>query len=127
MKLLFLSPYLPHPPHTGGPRRLHGLLSELGRRHDVSLLAFTAPGEDTDGAVRATRQYCNEVMTVENDRVDRALTLDWKRKRRIQFRSLLNLQSYERLIYHHPSFQQALDELVARVDFDVISAESVLM
>jgi glycosyltransferase involved in cell wall biosynthesis len=131
MKLLFLSPILPYPLNSGAPRRVHGLLSELGRSeargHDVSLLAFTAPGEETDEALQAIRQFCTEVVTVENDRVDRALSLNRKRKRRIQFRSLLNLQSYERLIYHQSSFQRALDGLVARGDFDVITAESALI
>jgi len=100
---------------------VQGLLRELARRHDVSLLAFTAPGEATDEALHATRQYCTQVVTVENDRVDRALTLDRKRKRVIQLRSLLQQHSYERLIYHHPSFQRALDGLVAGGDFDVIT------
>lgn len=121
MKLLFLSPYLPSPPQSGAPRRVHGLLSELARRHEVSLLAFTAPGEDTDTALTATRQYCTEVVTVENDRLDRAL--DRKRKRAIQLRSLLRKQSYEALIHHDPSFQRALDRLVAHADFDVITTE----
>ncbi|MEO8285471.1 MAG: glycosyltransferase [Chloroflexota bacterium] len=125
MKLLFVSPYLPYPPHSGGPRRIHGLLSELGRRHDVSLLAFTAPGEDTGTALQATRQLCAEVVTVENDQVDRALK--GKRKRAIQLRSLLTAHSYERLIYHKPSFQRALDGLVARNDFDVITTEFAQM
>src|SRR4051812_4532340 len=120
MKLLFLAPYLPHPPQSGGPRRLHGLLSELSKRHEVSLLAFTAPGDVTDAAIQTTRQLCAEVVTVENDRVDRALALNRKRKRQIQFGSLFHLQSYERLIYHAPSFQQALDGLVAPGDFDAI-------
>jgi polysaccharide biosynthesis protein PslH len=127
MKLLFLSPYLPYPPQSGAPRRVHGLLNELGRRHDVSLLAFTAPGEANGEVIKEIKQYCTEVVTVENDRVDRALSLDRKRKRAIQFRSLLNLQSYERIIYHNAAFQRALDDLVSRGDFDVITTESVLM
>jgi sugar transferase (PEP-CTERM/EpsH1 system associated) len=121
MKLLFLSPYLPSPPQSGAPSRVHGLLSELARRHEVSLLALIAPGEDTDAALRATRQYCTEVVTVESDRFDRALTR--RRKRRMQLRSLLSTQSYERLTYFHPSFQQTLDRLAARGDFDVITTE----
>jgi sugar transferase (PEP-CTERM/EpsH1 system associated) len=121
MKLLFLSPYLPSPPRSGGPRRIHGLLSELARRHDVSLIAFTTPGEDTGAALRATRQYCTEVVTVENGRLDAAL--DRKQKRAMQLRSLLHPQSYERLVYHQPAFQQALDGLVARGGYDVITAE----
>lgn len=121
MKLLFLSPYLPSPPQSGAPRRVHGLLSELARRHEVSLLALTAPGEDTEAAIRATRQYCAEVVTVESDRLDRALSQ--KRKRAIQLRSLLQTRSYERLTYYHPLFQQEIDRLAARGDFDVITME----
>ena len=125
MKLLFLSPYLPSPPQYGAPRRVHGLLTELSRRHEVSLLAFIAPGEDTADALHATGQYCTELVTVENDHLDRALTR--KRKRGIQLRSLLHRQSYERLTYYHPSFQRELDRLVARCDFDVLTTEHVQM
>ncbi len=121
MKLLFISPYLPYPLQSGGPRRVHGLISQLARRHDVTLLAFTAPGEDTEEALQATRKICSEVVTVENSRVDRALS--WKRKRGIQLRSLLHPHSYERLIYHNSSFQAALDRLVSRGKFDVITTE----
>jgi sugar transferase (PEP-CTERM/EpsH1 system associated) len=125
VKLLFLSPYLPSPPRSGGPRRIHGLLTELARRHEVSLLAFTAPGEDKGASLAATRRYCTEVVTVENDRLDRAL--GGRRKRAIQLRSLLQPQSYERLIHHQPSFQRSLDALVARGEFDVITTEFAQM
>src|SRR5688500_6713068 len=121
MKLLFLSPYLPSPPRWGAPRRVHGLLSELARRHAVSVLAFTVPGEETESGIRATSQYCAEVITVENNRLDRAL--DRKRKRAIQLRSLLHTDSFERLTFFHPLFQQELDRLVAHGDFDVITTE----
>lgn len=121
MKLLFLSPYLPSPPRWGAPRRVHGLVSELARRHEVSLLAFTVSGEDTNGALQATGQYCAEVVTVENDHLDRAL--DRKRKRQIQLRSLLHIHSFEHLAYYHPAFQKEIDRLVARLDFDVITTE----
>ncbi|MEO5950998.1 MAG: glycosyltransferase [Chloroflexia bacterium] len=121
MKLLFLSPYLPSPPQSGGPRRVHGLLNELARRHEVSLLALTAPGEDTEAAIEATGQYCTEVVTVESDYVDRALTQ--RRKRAIQLRSLFRTRSYERLTYYHPLFQSKLDKLASRGDFDVVTTE----
>lgn len=121
MKLLFLSPYLPSPPQSGAPRRVHGLISELARRHEVSLIALVAPGEDTGTALQATGQYCSEVVTVQSERLDRALS--HKRKRIIQLRSLLHPHSYERLTYHHPPFQWALDRLVAQHDFDVITTE----
>jgi glycosyltransferase involved in cell wall biosynthesis len=127
MKVLFLSPYMPHPPQSGGPRRFHGVVSELGRRHDVSVLAFTAPGEEMEELQGAMSGYCTRVVGVENDRVDRALALDLKRKRATQLHSLLRPRSYERLIYHRPEFQRALDDLVAGTRFDVITMESPLV
>src|SRR5690349_10593396 len=116
MKLLFLAPYLPSPPRSGAPRRVHGLLSELARRHEVSLLALIAPGEGNEEARQATGQYCAEVVTVESRRVDRAL--DRRRKRAIQLRSLFLPHSFERLTYHDPAFQRALDALTARSEYD---------
>jgi polysaccharide biosynthesis protein PslH len=121
MKLLFLSPYLPSPPKSGAPRRVHGLMSELARSHDVSLLAFTVPGEDTESAVQATREYCSEVVTVQNDHLDRALS--GKKKRGVQLRSLLGAKSFELLAYYHPTLQRELDRLVDRGGFDVITTE----
>lgn len=121
MKLLFLAPYLPSPPQSGAPRRVHGLISELSRRHDVSLLAFTVPGEDADAAIRATKEYCAEVVTVENDHLDRALS--GKMKRGMQMRSLFGKKSFERLAYFEPRFQRELDRLVVRGGFDVIMTE----
>ncbi|HST06295.1 MAG TPA: glycosyltransferase [Chloroflexia bacterium] len=125
MRLLFLAPYLPSPPQSGAPRRVHGLLTELARRHEVTILAFSVPGEDTEGARRATGEYCVEVVTVENDHLDRALT--GKRKRAVQLRSLLAMHSFERLAYYHPLFQRALDDLAARRDFDVVTVEHAQM
>ena len=121
MKLLFLAPYLPSPPQSGAPRRVHGLMSELSRRHDVSLLAFTVPGEDAGAAIRATKEYCAEVVTVENDHLDRALS--GKMKRALQLRSLLGKKSFERLAYYDPSFQRELDRMAERGGFDVITTE----
>ena len=125
MKLLFLSPYLPSPPRSGGPRRIHGLLTELARRHEVSILAFTAPGEATEEALSSTREYCTEVVTVDNDRLDRGV--NQRQKRAIQLRSLFSPRSYERLIHHDPAFQRALNGMVGRTDYDVITAEFAQM
>ena len=121
MKLLFLSPYLPSPPQSGAPRRVHGIMSELARSHEVSLLAFTVPGEETASAIQATREYCTEVVTVENAHLDRALS--GKRKRAVQLRSLFGMKSFERLAYYHPSFQREFARVVERGRFDVITTE----
>lgn len=121
MKLLFLSPYLPSPPQSGAPRRVQGLLNELSQRHEVSLLALVAPNENTSEAIEATRAYCKEVVVVESNRLDRAL--GHRRKRILQFASLPQKKSYERITHYHPEFQKELDRLTARTTYDVITTE----
>src|ERR687884_1184468 len=123
MRLLFLTPYLPSPPRWGGPRRIHGIVSALARSHSVSVLALTTPGEDHTASIRATREYCDEVVTVENNRSN----LSVRQKRRLQLRSLASPHSFERLVYHRPAFQAALDRLVARTNYQVITAEFAQM
>ena len=125
MKLLFLAPYLPSPPQSGAPRRVHGLMSELARRHDVSLLAFTVPGEDTAAAIAATSQYCSQVVTVEGRHLDRAL--GGSRKRRLQLRTMFGMKSFERLAYYDAGFQRELDRLIEHGEFDVITTEHAQM
>lgn len=122
MKILFLAPYLPSPPRSGGPRRLHGLMTELARRHEVSILALAGPGDDA-AAHAATAAYCTEVATVPNP----LFGIDTAAKRRLQLRSLLSPRSFERLVYRRPAMQAALDARLARRDYDVISVEFAQM
>lgn len=63
MKILFVSRFLPHPlsRDTGGQSVFHAL-EWLGRKHAVSLLAFTLPGEAD--AVKAMGEICDQVITV---------------------------------------------------------------
>src|SRR5437868_127959 len=123
MKILFLTPYLPSPPRSGGPRRLHGLMTGLAATHDVSVLSLVDPREDQATATAATHAYCGAVTTVPNDRCGLALGA----KRRLQLRSLLSASSFERLVYHEPAFQAALDRLLARDTYDIISVEFAQM
>ncbi|MGH2543838.1 MAG: glycosyltransferase, partial [Ardenticatenaceae bacterium] len=51
MRLLFLTPQLPFPPHQGAALRNWGILSELARRHEVHLLCFGSQGAPTPPSV----------------------------------------------------------------------------
>lgn len=119
MRLLFLTPYLPSPPRTGGERRLHALMSGLARSHEVSILSQVRAGTDYEESLDATRQYCREVVTVPNG----ALDPSGAGKRRLQMRSLMSTKSFERWAYESPQYQAALDRMVARSSYDVITAE----
>jgi glycosyltransferase involved in cell wall biosynthesis len=119
VKILFVTPYLPTPPRFGGQRRMHGLMSELARRHDVSVLSFVEPGDEAVESVRATRDYCRMVVTVPSPILNHGVMT----KRFAQFRSLLSVHSYECRIHRKRAMQRALDRLLASEGFDVMQFE----
>jgi polysaccharide biosynthesis protein PslH len=123
MNILFLASYLPSPPNTGARRRSQGLMSSLARSHTVSVLSLVEPGVDHTTALLQTRDYCAEVVAVEN----RRFTWNPLRKRGLQAASMLSPYSYGRLLHHQPRFQQALDRMVGRARYDIITVESALL
>lgn len=125
MQILFLTPYLPNPPRSGGPRRIHGLIGGLARSHSVSVLSLVEPGTDRS-AIRATEEYCDRVVTVVNDRYGQQGVPN-PHKRQLQAKSMLSPYSYERLVYHRPELQRALDHMTRKQRFDVINVEFSLM
>jgi sugar transferase (PEP-CTERM/EpsH1 system associated) len=46
MRILFITPQVPFPPHQGTSIRNFGLISHLAQRHTVDLLSFRARGEE---------------------------------------------------------------------------------
>jgi glycosyltransferase involved in cell wall biosynthesis len=119
VKVLFITPYLPTPPRFGGQRRLHGLMAELARRHEVSALSFIEPGDEAVESLRATREYCRGVVTVPNH----ILNPDGVGKRLRQIASLLTPHSYEYHISRKRAMQAALDRLLSDEAFDVVQVE----
>src|SRR5262249_17698868 len=119
MKILFVTPYLPSPPHFGAQRRLDGLLRGLSQHHEVSLLSFAKPGAETEGALLATGQYCSEVVTVPFD----VLNVDVNEKRLLQLLSLASRNSFEALLMRRQVFQVELDRLLRDRSYDLVQVE----
>ena len=63
MKILFLTPQLPNPPHKGTTIRNFNLIKQLSRRHEVHLLSFIRSEEDLPW-VDELRKYCRGVEIV---------------------------------------------------------------
>ena len=67
MRVLFLTPQLPYPPHQGTTKgttiRNFGLLAGLAQRHDIHLLSFCAPDDDPVG-LQPLRDVCVAIHTV---------------------------------------------------------------
>ena len=119
MRILFVTPSVPSLPRGGASRRMQGLIAGLAREHAVSVLAFVQPGEEQTATIAAARDYCDEVVTVENDRYG----LSNRRKRALQLRSLASPKSFEHLVYHRPALQAALDRMLTRTRYDVVNVE----
>jgi glycosyltransferase involved in cell wall biosynthesis len=119
LKILFVTPYLPSPPSFGGARRLHGLMTELARQHELSVLSLVRPDEPYDDSVRATGQYCREVVTMPNP----PFALPLKGKRALQLRSLASRRSFEWFSHVRPAVAARLREMVSRQPYDVVNFE----
>jgi glycosyltransferase involved in cell wall biosynthesis len=119
MRVLFMTPFLPTPPRFGGQRRLHGLMAELARNHEVLALSFVDPSEDAAESIRATAAYCARVITVPN----RLLGVRGIEKRLRQVRSIFALRSYVYRVHRTRAMQAALDRILVEEKLDVIQVE----
>ena len=116
MKILFLAPSPPYPPHGGGQQRVYQFIRHAAREHEIWLLTFS-PGEAATAAMQPLRDLC-EIVTVPTptrSSLDRLHT------------TLLSPLPDMALRGRSVAFAAALDQLLARVPFDVVQAESIEM
>ncbi len=123
MRILFLTPQLPYPPHQGTALRNYGLIAGLARRHQVSLLSFqetlgetTRPARETDLTPLTT--LCQRMETVPVPRRtsgQRVLALFLSRRPDMALR----LAS--------PTFEARLIAWLAREPFDIVHIEGIEM
>ncbi len=111
MRLLFLTPQTPYPPRQGTAIRNWGLISQLARRHRVSLLTFGEPGRVPEPLAAA----CADVTIVPAP--TRSAT------RRIVDLALGRADLARRL--WSPIFAQALDERLRSDAFDGVQIEGL--
>jgi sugar transferase (PEP-CTERM/EpsH1 system associated) len=117
VKILIVTPSMPYPPIWGFSIRVHNFIKELSRRHEVSLLCYTEPGED-DGSVEPLGSLGVAVQTVPRPD-DRGPGL---RKR--QLRSLLSARSFHSGRVWSAEMQRAINETLDQHRFDVVQVES---
>ena len=118
LDLLFVSPWPPSPATFGAQRRVEGLMVSLARQHRVSCVALVNPEFDMASAERAIRAYADEVVLVPSP-PERGLG-----KRLLQLRSLASSSSFERRHFALRPLAQALDGVLRRRRYDVVSVES---
>lgn len=118
LKILYLTPMPPSPPRFGGQMRMHGLMTAMARRHDVSAVSLVDSSFDATACERAMREYCKDVALVPNARAP-----DGAAKRLLQLRSMVSRHSFEHRRYGVPGLQSTLDRILGAQRFDVVDLE----
>ena len=117
MRILFLTPQLPYPPHQGTTIRNYNLIANLAPRHEIHLLSFV---RSQDEIARATplHQHCR---SIEGIPVPRRSPLK-------RFLSLF-LSPLPDMALRLPSaeFRAKLAATLRKVPFDVVQIEGIEM
>src|SRR6516225_12369807 len=66
LNILYVSPMPASPPRFGAQARMHGLMTPLARRHDLTAVMPVDDEFDADECRRAMQAYCREVVLVPN-------------------------------------------------------------
>jgi sugar transferase (PEP-CTERM/EpsH1 system associated) len=117
MRILFLTPQLPYPPHQGTTIRNYNLIANLAPRHEIHLLSFV---RSRDEIVRATplHQHCRSVEGIPAPR-------------RSPLKRLLSLflSPLPDMALRLPSaeFRAKLAAALRREPFDVVQIEGIEM
>jgi glycosyltransferase involved in cell wall biosynthesis len=98
-------------------------MSQLGRHHELSVVALVDAYVDQSVGIEHTRTYCRSVITVPA----KLHRVSGRTKRLLQVGSLLSVNSWEHAQYRRAAFQRALDRHLARNEYDIITCEFSFM
>src|SRR5262245_7061416 len=118
LTILYVSQMPASPPRFGAQARVHGLMSQLARRHDLTAVMLIDDEFEVEECRRAMQVYCREVVLIPNPYSREGLS-----KRLLQFWSLTSPRSFERLRVTVPALQQALDRVLSARRFDIVNLE----
>lgn len=116
MRILFITPGLPYPPHQGGAIRIYGFLKELHRAgHEITLLSFVS--EDSPLTLdNPLNSLCKQVLTVPTPNhsiLKRLITIVFTNKADIANR------------LYDPQMEQVFLSQLAQHPYDLIQVEGI--
>jgi polysaccharide biosynthesis protein PslH len=118
LNILCVSQMPASPPRFGAQARMHGLMTQLARRHDLTAVMLVDEEFDIEECRRAMQVYCREVVLVPN-----SSGREGAAKRLLQLQSLVSRRSFDRMRVTVPALQQALDRVLRARRFDVVNLE----
>ncbi len=118
MKILFLTPYVPYPLNNGGLIRVHHLLLNLGREHDVTAICMEP---DNDAQAQGIDIFKNHGVQIETVPVARSQKKELKRLYQLQ--SLVSPKPYQYKQYHSKAMQDAVSKHLNDGNYDLLMVE----
>ncbi|MBS0270373.1 MAG: glycosyltransferase [Proteobacteria bacterium] len=118
LSVLYVSQMPASPPRFGAQARIHGLMTQLAERHDLTAVMLVDDEFDEDESRAAMQAYCREVVLIPNPHSHEGPT-----KRLEQLQSLVLTQSFERLRATVPALQSTLDRVLRTKRFDIVNLE----
>jgi polysaccharide biosynthesis protein PslH len=118
LSILYVSQMPPSPPRFGAQARMHGLMTNLARRHDITAVSLVDAEFNLEDCRRAMGEYCRQVILIPNPNARSRMA-----KRLLQVRSTLSIHSFEHHRYSVAALQEKLDQLLRQTRFDVVNLE----
>ena len=118
LSILHVSPMPASPPRFGAQVRMHGLMTELARRHDLTAVMLVDNEFDAEECRKTMQAYCRDVVLVPKPYVGEGLG-----KRLFQLQALASTRSWERWLASVPAMQRALDRVLRAERFDLVNLE----
>ncbi len=115
MKILMLTPYLPYPPSSGGQVRSYNLLKNLGKKHQIVLVALIK-NDDEKRYVKDLEQYCEKIYVCK--RSENPWTFS------NIYRSLFGLYPFLVVRNFSNEAKKTVHDLLQNNNFDLIHAET---
>jgi polysaccharide biosynthesis protein PslH len=119
LSILYVSPVPASPPRFGAQARMHGLMTQLARRHDLTAVMQFDNEFDAEECRNAMQAYCRDVVLVPRQYVGEGL-----RKRLLQLQSVVaSTRSWERRLATLPEMKRALNRVLRARRFDLVNLE----
>jgi sugar transferase (PEP-CTERM/EpsH1 system associated) len=117
MKILFITPRLPYPPHRGDKLRVFNQISYLASRHELHVLSLSDHPKDTEYAVEL-RKVCASVQLVEIHRFQKYLNV---------LRGVFTSTPFQVMLFQSRLFEQQLQQKIQQLQPDVLHIHLVRM
>ncbi len=117
MNIIFITTFIPYPPHGGAHQRTYNLLKHITKENDVYLIGFIKENNDLENAAYLEK-LCKKVYAFR-------LPDDWSKVSFVKslFLNLFSPLPYTVQKYYYTQARQTIANLVRQVKFDILHCD----